>query len=86
LILFAWRLGAAEAVIDHLQRNVVTPTAAYQKPDTIDRRLGSLEQKLDTIDGGFQSGIDGLSSWLMRIIKEVGHGAALQAVRERRAR
>jgi uncharacterized transporter YbjL len=36
--------------------------------------------------GGFQSGIDGLSSWLMRIIKEVGHGAALQAVRERRAR
>ncbi len=34
----------------------------------------------------FQSGIDGLSSWLMRIIKEVGHGAALQAVRERRAR
>src|SRR3954465_12831656 len=36
--------------------------------------------------GGFQSGIDGLSSWLMRIIKEIGHGAALQAVRERGAR
>src|SRR5215203_5634016 len=36
--------------------------------------------------GGFQSGIDGLSSWLMRIIKEVGHGAALQALRERGAR
>jgi NAD(P)-dependent dehydrogenase (short-subunit alcohol dehydrogenase family) len=48
--------------------------------------INDRQSQAEAEQGGFQSGIDGLSSWLMRIIKEVGHGAALQAVRERRAR
>ena len=35
---------------------------------------------------GFQSGIAGLSSWLMRIMKEVGHGTSVQALWGRGAR
>src|SRR3954454_7393922 len=31
--------------------------------------------------GGFEDGIDGLSFWLMRIIREVGHGTSVQALR-----
>src|SRR4051812_41196185 len=34
---------------------------------------------------GFQFCIDDLSSWLMRTVREIGHGAALQALREREA-
>jgi hypothetical protein len=45
-------------------------------------QVGSSKAATRPYVGGFQSGIDGLSSWLMRIIKEVGHGAALQAVWE----
>jgi len=29
------------------------------------------------VEGGFQICIGGLSFWLMRIIREIGHGAAL---------
>src|SRR4051794_16585553 len=35
--------------------------------------------------GGFEIGIDGLSSWLMRSAREIGRGTSVQALRERRA-
>src|SRR5215211_874416 len=35
---------------------------------------------------GFESCIDGLSFWLMRIVREIGCGTSVQAVWERRAR
>ena len=37
------------------------------------------------IPGGFEICIDGLSSWLMRIAREIGRGTSVQALRERRA-
>jgi hypothetical protein len=35
---------------------------------------------------GFEICIDSLSFWVMRIVREIGRGTSVQAVRERRAR
>src|SRR5215203_962938 len=57
--------------------------AVYHRPYDPKRPVVCVDETFkQLVGGGFQSGIAGLSSWLMRIIKEVCHGAALQTVWE----